>query len=119
MTQRFSQLILLFAAAGVAVAVAGCDHGNEQVKAQQAAMSQQRPPAAVTAEPALTRDVPVYLDEIGNTTAYQTVSVQPQVSGPIADIHFTDGAEVKKGDLLFTIDPRPFQAALDRAKATY
>lgn len=77
-----------------------------------------RPIRPVTAVKAAMRDVPIYLDEIGNCTAYQTVSVQPQVSGPIAEIHFNDGAEVKKGDLLFTIDPRPFQAALDKAKAT-
>src|SRR5438094_380226 len=79
----------------------------------------QRPVRPVTVAKAETRDVPIYLDEIGNTTAYQTVSIQPQVSGPIAEIHFTDGADVKKDDLLFTIDPRPFQAALDRAKATF
>src|SRR5438094_7739946 len=78
----------------------------------------QRPVRPVTVAKAETRDVPIYLDEIGNCAPYQTVAVQPQVSGPIAEIHFADGAEVKKGDLLFTIDPRPFQAALDRARAT-
>jgi len=78
----------------------------------------QRPVRPVTAAKALTRDVPIYLDEIGNCSAFQAVAIQPQVTGPVAEIHFTDGAELKKGDLLFTIDPRPFQAALDRAKAT-
>ena len=62
-------------------------------------------------------DVPFYLDEIGNCTAYETVVIQPQVSGPVTEIHFTDGQEVKKGDLLFVIDRRPYKAALDRAKA--
>jgi len=61
--------------------------------------------------------VPAYLDEIGNCTAFETVMIQPQVSGALAGIHFKDGTEVKKGDLLFTIDPRPFQADLDKAKA--
>src|SRR5581483_3933676 len=72
----------------------------------------------VTVAKAATRDVPIYLDEIGNCTAYETVNVQPQVTGPIVEIHFDDGQEVKKGDPLFTIDPRPYQAALDKAKAT-
>lgn len=63
------------------------------------------------------KDVPRYLDEIGTCAAYETVQVQAQVSGQIMDRHFQDGADVKKGDLLFTIDPRPYQAALDQAKA--
>src|SRR5438105_10466416 len=83
---------------------------------KNAAPAMQRPPRPVTVSKAAARDVPIYLDEIGNCAPYQTVAVQPQVSGPIAEIHFADGAEVKKGDLLFTIDPRPFQAALDRAR---
>src|SRR5207248_11327400 len=49
--------------------------------------------------------------------AYETVQVQAQVNGVIMARHFQDGSDVKKGDLLFTIDPRPFQAALDQAKA--
>src|SRR4029453_14971008 len=65
----------------------------------------------------ITKDVPVYLDEIGTCAAYETVLVQAQVTGKILTRDFQDGADVKKGDLLFTIDPRPFQAALDQAKA--
>lgn len=78
----------------------------------------QPPVRAVTVATAESRDVPLYLDEIGNCTAYETVMVEPQVSGKLDGIHFKDGDEVHKGDLLFTIDPRPFQAALDKAKAT-
>jgi multidrug efflux system membrane fusion protein len=63
------------------------------------------------------KDVPRYLDEIGTCAAYETVQVQAQVTGQIMERHFQDGADVKKGDLLFTIDPRPYQAALDQAKA--
>jgi membrane fusion protein, multidrug efflux system len=65
----------------------------------------------------ITKDVPLYLDEIGTCAAYETVQVQAQVSGVIVARHFQDGSDVKKGDLLFTIDPRPFQAAVDQAKA--
>jgi multidrug efflux system membrane fusion protein len=75
------------------------------------------PPQAVVATKVITRDVPLYLDEIGNCTAYATVQVQAQVSGQIAARHFIDGAELKKGDLLFSIDPRPFQAVLGQAQA--
>jgi len=72
----------------------------------------------VTAATATTSEVPLYLDEIGNCTAFETVMIQPQVSGLVTQIHFTDGAELKKGDLLFTIDPQTFQAALEKAQAT-
>jgi multidrug efflux system membrane fusion protein len=77
-----------------------------------------RPPAAVILAAAIVQDVPVYLDEIGKTVAREMVSVAPQVTGRMMQIHFTDGADVKKGDALFTIDPRPFQAQLDSALAT-
>jgi multidrug efflux system membrane fusion protein len=66
--------------------------------------------------PALARDVPVYLEEIGKCVAREMVSVQPQVSGRITTIHFSDGADLKTGDPLVTIDPRPYRAQLDSAE---
>ena len=75
------------------------------------------PPRPVTVAKAIARDVPLYLDEIGTCAAYESVQVQAQVSGQIVARHFKDGQDVKKGDPLFTIDPRPFQAVLDAAKA--
>ncbi|HEY6802855.1 MAG TPA: efflux RND transporter periplasmic adaptor subunit [Pyrinomonadaceae bacterium] len=77
----------------------------------------ERPPAPVTTTPALAQDVPTYIDAIGKTVSREVVSIQPQVSGRITKIHFTDGANVKKGDLLFTIDPKPFEVALSQAQA--
>jgi multidrug efflux system membrane fusion protein len=77
----------------------------------------ERPPSPVIVAAAITKDVPVYLDEVGRTVAREVVSVQPEVSGRITELHFTDGADLKKGDPLFTIDPRPFQAQLDLAQA--
>jgi len=65
----------------------------------------------------ITKDVPLYLDEIGTCAAFESVQVQAQVSGQIVERHFQDGAEVKKGDLLFTIDQRPYEAVLAAAKA--
>lgn len=77
----------------------------------------QRPPAPVSVETAVSRDVPVYADEVGKCVAREVVSIVPQVSGRITEIHFADGANVRSGDLLFTIDPRPYQAQLDAAEA--
>src|SRR5258706_13270794 len=76
-----------------------------------------RPPAPVSVSTAVLQDVPTYLDAIGKTVARETVSIQPQVSGRITKINFSDGANVRKGDLLFTIDTRPFEANLRQAQA--
>jgi membrane fusion protein, multidrug efflux system len=93
-----------------ALALAGCR--------QQAPPAFERPPAPVMVAAAVARDVPVYRDEVGKIAAREVVSIQAQVSGRITRIHFTDGAHLRKGDPLFTIDPRPFQAQLNAAEAT-
>ena len=84
----------------------------------------ERPPAPVSVAAAAERDVPIYLDEVGKCVARELVSVQPQVAGRIVEIPFEDGANLKKGDLLFEIDADPYKAAfasvaanLARAKA--
>src|SRR5262249_31672265 len=81
------------------------------------AKTAQPPARLVTVAKVIAKDVPLYLDEIGTCAAYETVQVQAQVNGVILQRHFQDGSDVKKDDLLFTIDPRPYQAALDQAKA--
>src|SRR6266571_6760041 len=97
-------------AAFSAIILAGCTN-----KAAQQAFD--RPPAPVSVTVAVSQDVPTYLDAIGKTVAREVVSIQPQVSGRITKINFTDGANVRKGDLLFTIDTRPFEANLRQAQA--
>ena len=87
-----------------------------QHRATEAKAAQPAPRPANVAK-VTTKDVPLYLDEIGTCAAYETVQVQAQVNGVIISRDFQDGSDVKKGDLLFTIDPRPFQAVLDQAKA--
>jgi multidrug efflux system membrane fusion protein len=77
------------------------------------------PPKPVETAKVVQEDVPLYLDEIGTTAAYETVQVQAQIAGQIVAREFSDGADVKKGDLLFRIDPRPFEAALASAKADF
>ena len=74
-------------------------------------------PRPVTAAKVITQDVPLYLDEIGTTAAYETVQIQAQVSGQIVSREFKDGGDVKKGDLLFLIDPKPYEAVLASAQA--
>ena len=74
-------------------------------------------PRPVTTAKVITQDVPLYLDEIGSTAAYEIVQIQAQVSGQIISREFKDGADVKKGDLLFLIDPKPYEAALASAQA--
>ena len=82
----------------------------------ESAKPAQPPARLVLVAKVVTKDVPLYLDEIGTCAAYETVQVQAQVSGQIMARHFQDGADVKQGDLLFTIDPRPYQAAFDQAQ---
>jgi multidrug efflux system membrane fusion protein len=74
-------------------------------------------PRSVAVAKVITKDVPLYLDEIGTCTAAETVQLQAQVSGQIISREFEDGADVKKGDVLFRIDPRSFEAALASAQA--
>jgi multidrug efflux system membrane fusion protein len=78
----------------------------------------ERPPAPVSVVAATSGDVPVYLDEIGRAVAKETVWVQSQVGGRVETAHFEDGADLKKGEVLFTIDARPFDAKLASAEAT-
>lgn len=83
-------------------------------------------PAGATAAPqgvpvvlgtAETRSLPVRVDTIGRVDAYATVAVKSQVDGPLLAVHFREGQQVAKGDLLFTIDPAPFLAELHAAMA--
>jgi membrane fusion protein, multidrug efflux system len=76
------------------------------------------PPAVpVTAGAAATQNVPVYVRGLGTVQAFQMVTVRTRVDGQITKVLFTEGQEVKSGDPLFEIDPRPFQAALTQAQA--
>ena len=77
------------------------------------------PPQAVpvTVATVARQDVPVYFTGLGAVQAFQQVLVRGRVDGTLDQIAFTEGQDVKKGDLLAVIDPRPYQAALDQAKA--
>jgi len=77
----------------------------------------QMPPPGVTVSPPIQQEVQEWDEFTGRIDAAESVEIRPRVSGYIDKIHFKSGQMVKKGDLLVTIDPRPFQALLDRAEA--
>ena len=82
------------------------------------AAAQNAPPPAVTVAKPVVKDVVEFDDFIGRFEAVDHVDIRARVSGYVDKIHFIDGAIVKAGDLLFTIDQRPYQAALDEAQAS-
>ena len=82
-----------------------------------AAKAPVRPPAAVTVATVKIKPMPVQLSNIGNVEAYATISVKAQINGELTQVNFQQGQQVKKGDLLFRIDPRPYDAALKQAEA--
>src|SRR3546814_1912651 len=75
------------------------------------------PPPTITIAAPLERAIDRWDDYVGRFEASKAVEVRPRVSGAITGVHFRDGAVVHKGDLLFTLDPRPFAAALAVARA--
>lgn len=84
----------------------------------QAAKPQQMPAAPVKVATVVLRTMPVNLQAIGNVEAISTVTIKAQISGQLVGMHFKEGDFVKKGQLLFTIDRAPFEAALRQAEGT-
>jgi membrane fusion protein, multidrug efflux system len=89
--------------------VAGCAHPSAQPGAP--------PPPKVTVAEVVDRSVTEWDEFTGRLEAVDAVAVRPRVSGFVAGVRFTEGAVVHKGDLLFQLDPRPFQAEVDRLRA--
>jgi multidrug efflux system membrane fusion protein len=90
---------------------------GESHEAAANAQKTARNPVRVTVAPVEKTDFPVYLTSLGTVQAFNTVVVRSRVDGQIDKIAFTEGQLVSQGDLLAEIDPRPYQAALDQAKA--
>ena len=76
-----------------------------------------KPLVPVTVATSMQKDMPVQVRSIGNIEPFNSVAIKAQVNGQILSVHFKEGQDVRKGDVLFTIDPRPFQAALKQAEA--
>lgn len=86
--------------------------GDREVKGKG-----EKPPAPVTVAAVRTKKIPVEMTGTGHVEAGLSVNVLPRVSGKLLSVHFREGGEVKKGDLLFSLDPAPFKAKLDQARA--
>src|ERR1700704_1374952 len=94
-----------------ALAAAGCSSG-------QAGGAPSSPPAPeVTAAKVLFNEVRDWADFTGRLESVERVDIRPRVGGYVETVAFTEGSEVKQGQLLFQIDPRPFKAAVDRLRA--
>ena len=95
-------------ALAIALLLSGCSEKKQPAVA---------PRVPVTVADVQQKTVPVQVRVIGNVDAYTMVGVKPQITGEIVGVHFTEGQDVKKGQLLFTLDQRPFEADLLRAQA--
>jgi multidrug efflux system membrane fusion protein len=96
----------------VAPAVIGCAKSDAQLAGTPGV-----PPVPVVVAKVEQRELPIVLDAVGNVEASSTVSITAQVEGRIEKVHFTEGDEIKAGDLLFSIDAQPYRAALAEAEA--
>jgi multidrug efflux system membrane fusion protein len=97
------------------LSLSGCS--NSTVKAGGRGRYGDGGPVPVVVATVSQRDVPINVDVIGNVEAYSTITVKAQVGGELTKVSFHEGDSVKKGDLLFTIDARPFEAQLSQAQA--
>ena len=99
------------------IALSGCHNKQSaQAASPSAAEGGGRPPAPVVVSTVEQRNVPVQITAIGNVEAYQTVQIRSQVNGQIETIHFKEGQDVRQGQLLYSLDKRPFRAALEQAQ---
>jgi RND family efflux transporter MFP subunit len=104
------QISTALVSAVLLVLALGCSDGNVRAAAPP-------PPPVVEVAAVIQKDVPVQGEWVGTLEGYVNAQIQPQVSGYLIRQDYQEGAFVKKGQLLFEIDPRPFQAVLDQAKA--
>jgi multidrug efflux system membrane fusion protein len=104
-----NKTFLILSAVFVLALACGCSRGNA---------AKASPPAPVLVAKAVEKNMPVRIEPppVGHVTPIQSVTIRPQIGGTISQVLFQEGQEVKKGDPLFLIDPRPSQAALTLAK---
>lgn len=108
MIRRLSVIVWVAAAAMLLAACSDNAAGKPRV---------QQPPVPVTVGEVLEKTIPVQLTAVGNAMAYTTVGIKSQINGQLVEVRFKEGQDVRKGDLLFLIDPRPFEAALRQTEA--
>ena len=116
---RNGQKLRLAAGAVALLLAAGGGFWTLDHRAAPAVAAAAPPPPAVTVSPPLQRSLAQWTDFTGQFSAVDQVDLRAQVSGYLTEIHFTDGQLVRKGDLLFVIDPRPYEIQLQQAIALY
>ena len=116
-TTRVVLLLLLAAAVGGSVWIVRSRGRAAASQAEAAASAAANRIVPVISARVTQADVPIWLDGLGNVSAFYTVTVKPQVDGRIDRVLFTEGQRVKKGDVLVQIDPRPFAIQLASAQA--
>jgi multidrug efflux system membrane fusion protein len=113
---RFSRVPWLFAVAAVCAFFVGCGGGADSKQQQKALAAGLRSVSVATAQ-VQRQDVPVYLTGLGAVTAFNTANLKSRVDGQIMKVNFTEGQNVKEGDLLIEIDARPYQVQLEQMQA--
>jgi len=114
--RRRSRIVQLASVAGLVIVLVLVWYFLDS-KPNKAANRQRAEVIPVEIATATTMDVPVQIKSIGNVESISAVAIRSQVEGTLRAVHFTPGQEVKKGDVLFTIDPRPSEAMLAQASA--
>ena len=111
--------LFLFGGAGLlAIAILLFAYFGTDIRAKEPKASKEPAAVPVSVTQVVQQAVPVRLQAIGNVEAYSTVSLKARVDGQIVEVNFREGQEVRRGSVLFKIDPRPFEAALRQAEAT-
>src|SRR5262245_52000725 len=111
---RFKHRVLLGLSMFALSFLSACSQNGSKGDAAQASMNFVVP---VTVGTVIQKTIPVEVRVIGNGEAYSTVLVKCRVDGQLERVHFQEGQDVKEGDLLFTIDPRPFDSTLRQSEA--
>jgi multidrug efflux system membrane fusion protein len=109
--------ILLVVLAGAGLVTYFVTDGRAKAPESKGGKGKGPPAVPVTVAPVQQRTMPVRLHAIGNVEAFATVTVKARVDGQIVEVNFKEGQPVKKGEVLFRIDPRPYEAALRQAEA--
>ncbi len=112
MCPRLNRFLFLLAFLATITALPACKPKPKQQGGDR------KPVVPVVVAQVTRKDMPIIVRAIGRVTSPATVSIKPQVTGTISELHFTDGQVVKKGDPLVTIDKRPFEVALEQARAS-
>ncbi len=109
-----SATLAIILALGICALLAGCSKGAPQKSARAGGPSQAVPVGVATVRQ---RDFDVYLVGLGSVQAYYTVSLKTRIDGQIMSVNFREGQDVRKGEPLLLIDPRPYKVALQQAEA--